>query len=229
MPLRINLLAEAQHLEDLRRRDPVKRAIWLGGFLICLVFVWSLFVQIRVMNATSEMENQKSLWNSLEPRYLAVSEELKQIGEIDAKLGALNRLSTNRFLWASVLNALQETTMESIRLSRIKAEQSYLITAPVPPQKTEGGRTTPGQPGHNTERIILTLEARDYGNPSQQNYDKFRQLLSKYPFFQERLQRQDGFVFAGTVGILTPDAQAPGESFVPFALEGRFPEVRRSE
>jgi hypothetical protein len=228
MPLRINLLAEAQHLEDLRRRDPVKRAIWLGGFIICLVFVWSLFLQIRVMNATSEMQNQQGLWNSIESRYAVVSEDLKQIGEIDAKLGALNRLSTNRFLWASVLNALQDTTMQSIRLSRIKAEQTYLITPAVPPQKTEA-RTIPGQPGHNTERIVLTLEARDYGDPSQQNYDKFRQLLSKYPFFQERLQRQDGFVFAGTVGILTADPQAAGEFFVPFALECRFPEVRRSE
>ena len=33
MPIRINLLAEEQYLAEMRRRDPVKRAAWVGGFL----------------------------------------------------------------------------------------------------------------------------------------------------------------------------------------------------
>jgi hypothetical protein len=224
MALRINLLAEAQHLEELRRRDPVKRAIWLGGFAVCLVLLWSLLVQIRVMNATSELDNQQGIWKSIETRHASVTADLKHMGEIEGKLAALERLSTNRFLWANVLNALQQTTLDSIRLTRIRSEHTYLATAPVAATKT-----TPAQPGTSTERITLTLEARDYANPSDQNYDKFRQLLSSFPFFQERLQRQDGFVFAGTVGILTADPQTPSDFFVPFALECRFPEVRRSE
>ena len=33
MPIRLNLLAEAQAAEDLRRRDPVKRALWLARLM----------------------------------------------------------------------------------------------------------------------------------------------------------------------------------------------------
>ena len=40
MPIRINLLSEALAEEDLRRRDPVKRAIFIGVFLVALSLVW---------------------------------------------------------------------------------------------------------------------------------------------------------------------------------------------
>ena len=40
MSIRINLLAEAQIAEDLRRRDPVKRAIFAGAFLVVLALVY---------------------------------------------------------------------------------------------------------------------------------------------------------------------------------------------
>ena len=39
MPIRINLLAEAQAAEEMRRKDPVKRAVWIGGFVIFLVLL----------------------------------------------------------------------------------------------------------------------------------------------------------------------------------------------
>jgi len=41
MPIRLNLLAEAQAAEEARRRDPVKRAIWIGALLVSVVLVWS--------------------------------------------------------------------------------------------------------------------------------------------------------------------------------------------
>jgi len=37
MPIRINLLAESQALEEMRRRDPVKRAIWVGVLVVSLL------------------------------------------------------------------------------------------------------------------------------------------------------------------------------------------------
>ena len=40
MPIRINLLAEAQAAEELRRKNPVKRGIWIGGFLVLVVILW---------------------------------------------------------------------------------------------------------------------------------------------------------------------------------------------
>ena len=40
MPIRINLLNEELAAEELRRRDPVKRAIFIGIFLVALSLVW---------------------------------------------------------------------------------------------------------------------------------------------------------------------------------------------
>ena len=37
MPIRINLLAESLAEEDLRRRDPVKRAIIIGALLVAVI------------------------------------------------------------------------------------------------------------------------------------------------------------------------------------------------
>ena len=39
MPIRLNLLAEAQAAEEARRRDPVKRAIWLAALIIALMSI----------------------------------------------------------------------------------------------------------------------------------------------------------------------------------------------
>ena len=50
MPLRINLLAEAQAAEELRRRNPVKRALWIGGFIVALILLWSSTLQVQLMS-----------------------------------------------------------------------------------------------------------------------------------------------------------------------------------
>ena len=54
MAIHINLLAESQALEEMRRRDPVKRAIWVGAIVGALVLAWSGYLQVKLMAATSE-------------------------------------------------------------------------------------------------------------------------------------------------------------------------------
>jgi len=52
MPIRLNLLAEAQAIEEMRRHNPVKRAIWVGALLVCLMLVWSSSLQLKAMMAS---------------------------------------------------------------------------------------------------------------------------------------------------------------------------------
>ena len=66
MPIRINLLAEQQAADELRRRDPVKRATWAGGFLVGVLTVWSGYLQVKLMAATSEVNRYESEWKKLE-------------------------------------------------------------------------------------------------------------------------------------------------------------------
>ena len=55
MPIRINLLAEAQAAEDLRRRDPVKRVIAIGVLAVAAMVVWSSTLQLKVIMANREL------------------------------------------------------------------------------------------------------------------------------------------------------------------------------
>ena len=47
MPIHINLLAEAQAAEELRRHDPVKRAIFIGISLVVVALMWSGMVDVN--------------------------------------------------------------------------------------------------------------------------------------------------------------------------------------
>ena len=45
---------------------------------------------------------------------------------MDRKLSALEALSTNRFLWAPVLNALQKTMVDHVQVTKLKGDQAFL-------------------------------------------------------------------------------------------------------
>ena len=107
MPIRLNLLAEQQAAEDLRRRDPVKRAIWVAGLIVGVMVIWSGRLQIKLMGAMSEVNRYESEWKKLESDYNKVTANFEKAADAETKWAALQALATNRFLWAGPLNALQ--------------------------------------------------------------------------------------------------------------------------
>src|SRR5882724_821022 len=135
MPIRINLLAEQQEADELRRRDPVKRATWVGGFLVGVLAVWSGYLQVRLMAATSEVNRYASEWKKLESDYKKVSANMEAAAEAESKWAALQALATNRFLWANPLNALQfvMVTVDEVQITALKTAQSYATTEAVKP------------------------------------------------------------------------------------------------
>src|SRR5205814_2059394 len=133
MPIRINLLAEQQAAEELRRRDPVKRATWVGALLVGALAVWSGYLQVRLMAATSEANRYESEWRKLESAYKKVTADMEAAAESERKWSALQTLATNRFLWANPLNALQfaMVTVDDVQITALKTSQSYAITEAV--------------------------------------------------------------------------------------------------
>ena len=55
MPIRLNLLAEAQAVEEQRRKDPVKRAIWAAVLLIAAVLAWASSLQLKAIVSNSAL------------------------------------------------------------------------------------------------------------------------------------------------------------------------------
>src|SRR5437763_11982212 len=127
MPIRINLLAEAQADEELRRKDTVKRAVLAGILIICAVMVWSSTVQVSIIVSKSELSGLQSTWQRLEKNYNVAVDTKRKALDAEEKLSALQRMTTNRFLWGTTFNALQRTLVgiDDIQVTRIRTEQSY--------------------------------------------------------------------------------------------------------
>ncbi len=226
MPISINLLAEAQAAEEQRRRDPVKRTIWVAGFAVSLILLWSLSLQFRIINSNSDLKKQQDQWSAEEKKAGATTEYLKRTAAIEQKLAALQRLSTNRFYYGSTLNALQQTVVDNIQAVRVKTEQSYANVEAVP-AKVAAGKTVPGKPAASVEKVTLIVEAKDL-NPSDLNYNKYKEALTKFPYFQTNLLKADALRLTA-LSKPTADPGDSSRSYVMFTLEMQYPEISRNE
>jgi hypothetical protein len=220
MPIRLNLLAEAQAAEEMRRRDPVKRAAWMGGFLVAMMLAWSLWIQFKVILARQELAGVEANAAAKKTEHQAVQEAHARLNENTNKLGQLRMLAASRLLSGTLLNTFQQSVMDEVNLTRLKIEQSYVQMEEVKP-KTNGNRVIPGKAPTVTESILLTVEARDF---SDGGYTKFKEKLSGHPYFQNVLGKTNEVTLKN---LSRPTSSADGGSYVDFILEIRYPELTR--
>jgi hypothetical protein len=229
MPIRINLLAEAQAAEDLRRRDPVKRAIWIGGFLVCVTLLWCGKLQFDIWREGMTRSRLEKDWAIKEPKFKTLTAMQNKAERLEGMLSNLDRYTTNRLLWANALNAIQKSMVEDIQLTRIRTEQSYEISAP----QSQTNTTTTGavvsrKPAVSTEKVRVLLEARDFNNQNQ-TWTKFKESLGKNEYFKRHLGVGESFVLDGTQSAPTRDPSDPLHEYVTFSLVSHMPEVKRYE
>jgi hypothetical protein len=223
MAIRINLLAEAQAAEETRRKNPVKLAIWIGSFLVAVVLLYILKLQLDIMFSKKTYNSIEQSWKENNDKYKAVTNNIAKTVEMDKKLEALDRLATNRFYWAPVLNALQQTMIRDIQVIRVTGEQKYIKEEP----KTTGtGANKVTLPGGMVEKTSLYIDAKDY-DPNAQNYDKFKETLSNFGYFVTLLGPRNAFILDGTLSAPTVDPADPSKQFVVFKLASHFVEVKR--
>jgi hypothetical protein len=223
MPIRINLLAEAQATEELRRHDPVKRVIYCGAFLVALMLVWSSSLQLESMLAKKEVSDRQTQIQTRTNEFQHILSDQKQIASAKEKLEALKKMTNCRFLQGNLLNALQRVNVDGVRLLRIRVDQSYIYQAGTRSQ-TNGDRIIPGHPGLVREKIGLVLDARDSSaNPGDQ-VNKFKEAVANEIYFQSVLNRTNGVQLAS---LSSPQVGADGKPFVTFTLECNFPENNR--
>ena len=207
MPIRINLLAEAQAAEELRRKDPVKRSIWYASFAVGLVLCWSLSLQFKVASDRRELKNLEGKWSGLEAAYNKVEGNRQKYLALRQKHSALDQFTTNRFLWAGTLNALQHSVVDNVQLLRLKAEQTYVISEGAR-SRTNGATVLPGKSSTSTERISILLDAKDYSARAAEQVASFKEALASQPYFQSNLIKTNGVrltnLSAPQVAAITP-------------------------
>src|SRR5688572_22262266 len=125
MPIRINLLAEEQAAEEMRRRDPIKRALFAGAALTALMLGWIGITQMSVMAARRELADHTTRLKKIEDSSKEVRSNQMTAGEFQSKAKALDKYSNNRFFWGTLLDAVQQLTVENVRLMEIRSDQKY--------------------------------------------------------------------------------------------------------
>jgi hypothetical protein len=153
MPIRINLLAEAQALEEIRRRDPVKRSIFIGVGLVALVLVWSSSLMFKTIVEKSDQSRLDAELNSRTNDYRQILENDRKLNEYQQKLVALHRLSTNRFLMGNLLDAMQKCMVDNAQLVRLRLDQTYVVVAGT--SKTNGTKFQDALSGSPYFKLML--------------------------------------------------------------------------
>jgi hypothetical protein len=224
MPIRLNLLAESQALEEARRKDPVKRAIWIAVILVSGMLLWSGLLQLKSMVASSDLNGVQLQMNTHSNQYKVVLAQLQETAEIQGRLNALHQLTTNRFLNGTMLNALQQATADEVQLIRLHTEQSYTLVEGTKPRTNED-MVIPGKPSTVTEKLVLALEGNDLSSSAGDQVAKFKEIVSHNPYFKEVLDKTN----AVSLKSLSAPTVLPGggKVCVQFALECRYPEKTR--
>ena len=225
MPIRLNLLAEAKAAEEERRRDPVKRAIWLGGLLIVSVLAWSSFLQLRTTLANSEVTRLEARISSRTNEYCGILNSASKLADVQHKLEALQKLSAERMLQGTLLNALQKTTVDDVQLVRLHIDQSYTAFEGEKSRTNGAGIFIPGKPPTRTEKILLTLEGTDSSANSGDALNKYKDALASNAYFKEALVKTNG-ISLKTLAAPTISA-ANGKPSASFTLECRYPDTTR--
>ncbi len=225
MPIRLNLLAEAQAAEEMRRKDPVKRASWLAGIFIAAMLAVSSYLQLCATVANSTLSHVQGQINAQTNSYKTVVEAQKKIAENDFKLNSLRLLSANRLLYGTLLNSFQKTTVEDVQLLHLKVDQIYSATEAGKSKTNDDNVVIKGKPATATERILVTVEGMDSSaNPGDQ-VNKFKELLATCAYSKEHLAKTNAVSLKNLSALQV--SPTTGKSCEMFALECRYPEKTR--
>jgi hypothetical protein len=223
MPIRINLLAEAQALEEIRRRDPVKRAIAVAICLVLMVLVWSSSLQLKIMTDNGKLTNLQASLSSRTNQYAQILINKKKLGEYNEKLSALNQLAANRYLQASALDSFLHVQVDGIQITHLRTDQSFENTPEAKAGTSENGRPVPAKPATATERIKLLIDAKDASpNPGGDQITKFKETLATSPYFVEQHISTNN-IFLKNFSTPQIDNES-GKAYVLFTLECVYPE-----
>jgi hypothetical protein len=218
MPIRINLLTEALAEEDMRRRDPVKRSIFGGAFLVALSLVWFSSVWLTYMLAKQKLSQIQNEIQSHTNEFNQVQTSQKKTAEAWQRMDALQQLSAARFLQGNLLNGLQQTYVPNVQLTRLQIEQSYASRGGTA-AKTNNFGVVPGRPPTVTEQIMMTLDARDFSQNQGDQVNRFKEALIRQEYFRSNLVPTNGL----RLSSLTPQqAGSDSRPYVQFTLQCRF-------
>ncbi len=213
--IRLDLLAEEREAQELRRRDPVKLAYFLGALSIVLILIWGSYLKIRSMEAGAAVDRKEASLNGLLKASLEVSAEAKKAGELERTLIALQQWTSNRFEWAPAFEALKHTVVDDIQVVRVKTDQ-MLIYSPAIKAITNDNVVTAAKPAVTTEKITMNIQAKDFADPPAA--EKFMETIKANSWFQKHLRKNEPIRLKDRLAPQVDPAD-PAKTFILFTVE----------
>ena len=197
-----------------------------GTFLVVLALVWSSSLQLKVVINKSELNQTQARIQARTNEWQAILDNQKKISDARAKLEALQKLSAARFLQGNLLNGFQQLNFDGVQLASLKVAQSYVREKGKSSQATDGtkegtkGRVAPESPGKVTEKIVVSLDARDVSASPGDQVNKFKDNLASQDYFKSMLNKTNGVQLASLSPLQTG---TDGKAFELFTLECSLP------
>ncbi len=214
-----------QALEEQRRRDPVKRAVLVGICLVAVILVWITSLMVEKFSANAEITGLEQKIQSGSKQYKEVLDNQQNLVAGRQKLTSLHQLSTNRFLLGNLLEAMQKSSVDNVQLTRLKIDQAYIVFEGTKPTTNETGAVTQSKPATTTEKISITINAKDAGPVPGDAISRYQSALSHNPIMRSLSpNRTNDFRLTTS---LTPQSDPDGRTFVTFTLEARLPDKIR--
>lgn len=212
----INLLAVDQEEELRQQRDPVRAGVRVGMLLCGIPLIWSASLAWKVFASYDTARNLQAELDRLKPRAEEAERYGKAIATHEAQMNALKKRSNNRFLCASLLDALQRSVVEEVVLTQLKTERVRRAATDFALKPKPGAEYVDlaGAPGGYV--TLVTLQAKEYSDPSAT--DRFIDALYDNPYFKQHLVAPNAIRLKSR-GIRQADTANLAKSFALVSLE----------
>ena len=217
---RINLLADQLAAAEARRRDPIRRGYQLAAVAVLLLLVWAGALWFKLSGRKAELGRNTTEYQSVQKAATDAAMYSRKAAEVESLLNKLVLHSTNRFVWARPLSDLQQAMVNGIQVVRVSMDQILVNTEATPPT-IEGDRPVPGKPGSSTEKIILTIQAKNFGDSA--NVDKFIEAIAALPNFKGSLRKSNPVILKNRLAPQVDPADA-SVTFTMFTIECNYAE-----
>jgi hypothetical protein len=219
--IRINLLAEELEAAEMRRRDPVRRARWVGAAVLILIMMWAAFLGLKLRRGTAELRRLGEEQQALQRNSSQAITTARLSGEIRRTLSALKLQAARRFFFAPTLSALQFTTVPNVQFHNLRIEQAVVTDPGVKVVVENGAEITTENPASATEKTSLVIQGKNYADSKA--IEKLVETIASHPHFKQNLRRTDP-VLLRELQPRQVDPADPNKAFQLFTIECIFSE-----
>ncbi len=189
-------MTDALAEQESRKRDPAKRAVYVGVLAVVVMLVWFSSILLEHMVAKSNLDRIQSEIQARTNEYNIALANLRTLHTAEDRLQALDKLSSARFLQGNLMNALQQLYVSNVSLMRIEISQRY--------NSSGADAKVPGV----IASTLLTLDSKDFSpNPGDQ-VNHYKDAIAQLDYFKTNLTTNDGVKLSN----LSPPQAAPGSS-----------------